>query len=222
MKLDNLNANELLVLQEVANAAMNNGGDFACSDEVHVDGMNRKQVGAYLASLANKGLIDVHEPHKVNGEYWVTQITFVDADVDAIEALANGGTPEATPAPETTTPAPEPTEDPEALAYATRKLERMVEARDAAAAALAEKLATDPGHALRWSQDAFDKVALGNVAEHALVLLAKHGLKATAERLAKAAVSKGRYPERSTSTTGRLLDEAERAAWCELADALAE
>lgn len=63
----------------------NNGGDFACAEEVNVKqlGLTRQQFGALLTTLESKKAISVDITY-VNGSYRskgdkVTQVTFNDA-----------------------------------------------------------------------------------------------------------------------------------------------
>jgi hypothetical protein len=59
------------------NAQDCSGGDFACLEEVDVEGLTRKALGGVVTSLQNKGAIYVDVTY-VNGDEKVTQVTFPD------------------------------------------------------------------------------------------------------------------------------------------------
>jgi len=61
----------------VQNALDAAGGDFGFMDEIDYKalGLTAQQFGGVVTSLQTKGLVNVDQPYKVNGEYWVTQFT---------------------------------------------------------------------------------------------------------------------------------------------------
>jgi hypothetical protein len=73
-----LTAKELAVFAAMIDCAMDcAGGDFGIMDEVDYErlGLTGQQFGALVTSIQQKGCVQVYEPHKVNGEHWVTQFT---------------------------------------------------------------------------------------------------------------------------------------------------
>lgn len=53
------------------------GGDFGIVETLKVEGMNRQTLGGYITALSAKGLVYVHDAHRVNGDRGniVTQFT---------------------------------------------------------------------------------------------------------------------------------------------------
>ena len=76
-----LNANQKSVLRSVLASAKGNGYDFGFTDDVEAEGLDARQVGAYLSQLSSQGMIEMDYAEHLD----VTQITFPDLEA-ALEA----------------------------------------------------------------------------------------------------------------------------------------
>jgi len=81
-----LNREQLAVMDSVVTAASANGYDFGLTDEVHVAGMNRNQIGGHLAALQAAGIIDLHE-ETVNDDEEIVQIELHQDFQEALHEL---------------------------------------------------------------------------------------------------------------------------------------
>lgn len=88
-RLIDLNEREKKVLEACVRAALENGLDFGCiedvMDEAEALSMTANQLSGYLSRLSTKGYIEIYPREKINGEHWVTQFTLSDEIRDKVE-----------------------------------------------------------------------------------------------------------------------------------------
>ena len=108
------------------------------------------------------------------------------------------------------------------LVEAQMMMETEVKFSDKAIATFKKRFEEDPGTALDWSQDLFEKVATKLEAERILFVLRKKNadLDNVTTRLTDMVLRDAKYISRSTSVTGNLWEESRKAARASLLDQL--
>lgn len=76
--MKNLTTLEQAALAALRKSSAGNGHDFGIMEDVLWMG-GRKQLGALVTNLSRKGVIQMHEPVRVNGDELVTQYVLAEA-----------------------------------------------------------------------------------------------------------------------------------------------
>ena len=83
MSLSELNEREKVVWGALLKSSEGNGHDFGILEDLTnggLPGYSTHELAGYIGSIAKKGYINIYPPHKVNGDYWVTQFVICDKE----------------------------------------------------------------------------------------------------------------------------------------------